>query len=79
MRNITVSVADDVYRRARVLAAERDTSVSALVADFLRDLGDSKSEFDRLLALQREVMNEIEEFSGADRLSREELHDRAVR
>ena len=31
MRNITVTIPDDVYRRARIWAAERDTSVSAVV------------------------------------------------
>ena len=35
MRNITVSVDDATYRRARIRAAELDTSVSALVRDFL--------------------------------------------
>ncbi len=79
MRNITVSVADDVYRNARIRAAERNTSVSALVADFLRSLGDSQSEFERLKALQADVMTEIERFSAEDRLSRDEVHDRALR
>jgi hypothetical protein len=31
MKNIAVSVDDETYRRARVKAAEMDTSVSALV------------------------------------------------
>ena len=31
MRNITVSVDEDTYRRSRIRAAELDTSVSALV------------------------------------------------
>ena len=31
MRNITVSLPDDCYTRARVWAAQRDTSVSAVV------------------------------------------------
>ena len=35
MKNITVSVDDETYRRARIKAAERDTSVSALVRGFL--------------------------------------------
>ena len=35
MKNITVSVDDDVHRRARIRAAERDTSVSAVVREFL--------------------------------------------
>ena len=36
MKNITLSVSDDVYRKARVAAARRETSVSAVVADSLR-------------------------------------------
>jgi hypothetical protein len=35
MKNITVSVDDETYRRARVKAAEQDTSLSALVRQFL--------------------------------------------
>ena len=37
MKNITVSVPDDVYRAARIRAAERSSSVSAVVAEYLRD------------------------------------------
>jgi plasmid stability protein len=35
VRNITVSVDDETYRRARIRAAENDTSVSAMVRAFL--------------------------------------------
>jgi len=35
MRNITVTVGDGVYHRARLYAAKWDTSVSALVSNFL--------------------------------------------
>ena len=38
MKNITVSVDDATYRHARIRAAELDTSVSALVRDYLRTL-----------------------------------------
>jgi len=38
MKNITVSVDDAVYHRARVFAAKWDTSVSALVADLLEHM-----------------------------------------
>jgi hypothetical protein len=38
MRNITVTVPDDVYLRARVWAAERDTSVSAVVKYLLETM-----------------------------------------
>ena len=40
MRNITVSVDEETHRLARIRAAELDTSVSALVREFLRGLAD---------------------------------------
>ena len=43
MKNITVSVDEETYRRARMTAAERDTSVSALVKSFLIDLSSEES------------------------------------
>ena len=79
MKNITVSVPDDVYRNARVAAAERDTSVSALVVAYLERLSGWKEEFARLEALQHEVLVEIGQFHAGDRLSRDGVHDRAVR
>ncbi len=41
MKNLTVSVDDETYRRARIVAAQRDISVSALVREFLAGLGAS--------------------------------------
>lgn len=79
MKNITVSVPDDVYRNARVAAAQRDTSVSALVVGYLERLSGRTEEFGRLEALQHEVQAEIGQFRAADRLSRDEVHDRALR
>ncbi len=79
MKNITVTVPDDVYRTARIRAAERGTSVSALVADYLRSLSGREAEFSRLEAQQQQVQREIERFRARDRLDREQLHDRAVR
>lgn len=38
MKNITVSVDENTHRMARIRAAELDTSVSALVRQYLRDL-----------------------------------------
>ena len=79
MKNITVSVPEDVYRSARIRAAEDGSSVSALVTHYLRSLEGRESEFSRLEKLQDQVLAEIERFRGADRLSRDELHRRAVR
>jgi plasmid stability protein len=78
MKNITVTVPDDVYRSARVRAAEHGTSVSSLVAEYLRSLSDGDAEFARLEAQQKQVQGEIKRFRAAARLDRDELHGRAV-
>jgi hypothetical protein len=78
MKNITVAVPDGVYRNARVTAAERGTSVSALVVAYLAQLSGQIAEFDRLEALQREVQTGIGEFRATSRQSRDEAHARAV-
>lgn len=76
MKNITVSVPDEVYRRARIQAAERGTSVSALVRDHLEKVTSAETKFEQLKRLQDEVIDSIHSFSAADRLSRDEIHDR---
>ena len=78
VKNITVSVPDEVYRRARIKASERDTSVSALVRDLLNELAGEQSDFDRRRRLQDEVITSIRTFRAGDRLSREQIHDRAA-
>jgi plasmid stability protein len=77
--NITVSVPDEVYRAARIRAAEQGSSVSALVAEYLRSLSEREAEFARLKAQQQRIQSQIGRFSARDRLDREELHGRAVR
>jgi plasmid stability protein len=79
MRNITVSVPDDVYRAARVRAAELGSSVSAIVTEYLRSLSRDGAEFARLEAQQRRIQRRIRRFRAADRLGRDEAHDRALR
>jgi plasmid stability protein len=76
VRNITVSVPDDVYRRARLRAAELDTSVSAMVRDFLAEVGERESDFERRRRLQDEVLATVERFTAGERLRRDEVHER---
>ena len=93
MKNITVSVDEETHRLARIRAAELDTSVSALVRNYLRSLvsgarGDPTStlrggetEAERQRRRLREVIADIHAtssgFRAADNLPREELYDRA--
>lgn len=76
MKNITVSVPDEVYRRARIRAAERDTSVSTLVREFLERLDAGAADFERRKKLQDEVVKSPGRFRGGDRMRRDDLHDR---
>ena len=92
MRNITVSVDEETHRLARIRAAELDTSVSALVRDYLTSLvrgklartaGDGQpreTERERRSRLLDEVVNDITASGGglrmADNVSRESLYDR---
>lgn len=76
MKNVTISLPPEVYRRARIKAAERDTSVSALVREFLQSLGGEESDFARRKRLQEEVLRSIRRFRAGNRLRREEIHRR---
>lgn len=80
MKNITVSVGDEVYHRARVYAAEHGTSISAVVRDLLETITLEETEAERLQRLEVETVARIAsrrgEFSAANRLTREEAHDR---
>jgi predicted transcriptional regulator len=51
--NLTIQLDDEVIRRAKVLAAKRGTSVSALVA---RQLGDLVAEDDRYDAARQRAL-----------------------
>ena len=92
VKNITVSVDEETHRRARIRAAEMDTSISALVRNYLRSLARSRdeeaaprSEFAetnrerrrrRLNELFEEIRATRSEFKASDNISRESLHDR---
>ena len=52
-------------------AAARDTSVSALVRDFLESLGDEESDFARRKRLQAEVLASVRRFRAGGRLTRD--------
>ena len=76
MKNITVTVDDQTYRKARMKAAEQDTSVSALVKNFLTELAAGESDAERLKRDETALRARIGRFRAADRLPREDVHER---
>ncbi len=80
MKNITVSVDEAVHRRARLRAAELNTSLSALVKGFLEDLAGDASAAERRRRLQNELLQRLDAAGrgviAAERLDRQALHER---
>ena len=83
MKNITISVDDELYRLARIKAAEQSTSISALFKAYIVQLTGSdvaETEFQRLEREERELREELRtrqlSLNPAHNLSREELHSR---
>ena len=61
---------------ARIKAAERETSVSALVKGFLTSLATEGSDFERLAREELALRERVRRFRAGGRLSRDDLHDR---
>jgi hypothetical protein len=78
MKNLIVSLDDETYRRARTIAAQRDTSVSALVKAFLVELTSGESKTERLKREERALRECIADFDASDRLSRDDIHRRGA-
>jgi hypothetical protein len=76
VKNITVSVDDETYRRARVKAAASGASVSRLVRSFLVSFAHEETEFDRLKRAEQALRDTIIDFSAGDRLDRDAVHAR---
>ncbi|MDN5697746.1 MAG: hypothetical protein L0G70_07195 [Rubrobacter sp.] len=79
-QNVTVSVSSALVRQARIIAAERGTSVSAMLSAMLEELVESEHGYRQ--AEQRSLALLAEGFdlgtSGEIGISREELHERGV-
>ena len=77
-RNLTLKLDADLYKEVKVLAAKRDTSISALVADKLTELVEEESGYAaaraRALALLERGFALGTE--GKVTWSRDELHER---
>ena len=83
MKNITISLDDELFRQARIKAAEQSTSISALFRAFIIRLTSSdgtESEFQRLQREEEELRAEMRSrrisLNPAHNLSRDELHTR---
>ena len=75
LKNITVTVEEDVARWARIEAAKRDISVSKMLGNLLREKMEHDDEYEQ--AMKRALARKPFGKSTEKYLTREEVHDRA--
>lgn len=78
-RNVTISLPEDLLRRARVAAAEQDRSLTSLVEQQLEKLLKDDDEYDRIWAEEFRLMREDSGMRiGEKTWTRDDLHDRSL-
>ena len=75
-QNITLNIDKEPIKKARVLAAQRQTSISRMLGEEFQKLIEASKEYDRA---QKRTLNYISKgfhLGGEISVSREELHER---
>jgi hypothetical protein len=76
MKNVTIALDEKTLREARRIAAERSTSLNALIREFLERLtrreSNARAARHRIVELCRQSAAEV----GERRFTRDELHER---
>jgi hypothetical protein len=75
LRNVTVTLEENVAQWARIEAARQDTSVSRLLANILKERMQEKDSYER--AMRQALARKPFPASDGKYLSREEVHDRS--
>lgn len=75
LRNITVTLEEDVARWARIEAAQKETSVSRYLGDLLRERMHEEKTYES--AMRRALARKPFLKTDGPYLTREEVHDRA--
>jgi predicted transcriptional regulator len=75
-QNVTISLNRQVLRKAKILAARRDTSISALLAHEIELLVDQEEAYERAKRQALALLDKGFHLGGVIRASRDELHAR---
>lgn len=75
-QNLTVSLAPETVRKAKVLAAKRSTSISGLLAAQIEALVDQDQAYERAHRAALNLMERGFHMGGVHTIPREELHER---
>ena len=75
-RNLTLSLEQKTIRRAKVLAAKQETSISKLLADQIEALVGEDEAYERAERQALALLEQGFHLGGVIRASRDELHER---
>lgn len=75
-QNVTVSLTRDTIRKAKVLAARRDTSISGLLAEQIEALIKEDEAYENAMREALALLDQGFDMGGLKRFDRSELHDR---
>lgn len=75
-QNVTVSLTREILRKAKVLAAQRNTSISGLLAAQIEALVGGEEAYARAEKRARELMERGFDMGARRPVSRDELHER---
>jgi len=75
-QNITLSLDKDLIKKAKILAAQRQTSISRMLSEELQKIIADSKEYDRAKRRALNHLNKGFHLGGKITVSREELHER---
>ncbi len=76
MKNVTIALDESLLREVRRIAANRSTTLNAMIREFLEDLARRESEAVRARRRIVELCKKSEARVGPRSWSRDELHER---
>ncbi len=75
-QNITLSIEKEVLQKGKVIAAQKDTSISRMMGDLLKEMTEKEHEYE---AAKRKALQHLKKgfhLGGNINWSREDLHER---
>jgi hypothetical protein len=75
-QNVTLSLSKQTLQKAKVLAAQRDTSISGLLTQQIEELVGKNDAYEQAKTRALAMLRSGFTFSSIEHMTREELHDR---
>lgn len=75
-QNVTISLTRQVLKKAKILAARRETSISRLLAQEIELLVNDEETYERAERQARALLEKGFHLGGVIRVHRDELHER---